>query len=771
MPNWVGASVRRSEDEPLVRGAGSFLADIRFPRQLYARFVRSPLAHAEIRSIDSSEATRIPGVVGVFTYHDFPAGPLPPFLWDNTPEGLVEAVRPFVQSCHPPLLASDRATYVGQAVAVVLAESRYLAEDATEQIDVDYHPLPVVANVEAALRPGAAVVHQGWDDNVAVRVEVGMGDADAAFLAAHTVIRDTFVIQRQAGVPLEPRGAAAEYDERAERLTLWSSTQNVHPLKRAFERVSGLSSESVRVIAPDVGGGFGTKGVLYPEDLIVGLLAVSVLRPVKWVEERVEHMQSAIHARDQVHEIELALSADGRILALRDEVTVNCGAYNPLGLVIPYNTLAHLVGPYRIDNMSAVAKGVITNSVPTAPYRGAGRPEAVFALERAIERSGRELGIDSLEIRRRNLIQPDEMPYAAGILYRDGHPLVLDSGDYPATLEKAASMLQGDAPRTARTNARRRGFEVGIGYACYVEGTGIGPFEGAAVSVGADGAVVVRTGASSQGQGHATVLAQICADELGVPLASISVVGGDTDQIERGWGTVASRSAVVAGNAVAEASGVVRTKCLKVGAIELGADVGGVELVGAIVSMKDDPERSIGLASLAVISDKAGDPLEATFYYEPPTVTWSHGAHAVSVAVDKETGEVSILDYAVVHDCGTVINPAIVDGQVQGAVAQGIGAALYEEIVYDEDAQLLNATLADYVIPTVMEAPEILLAHLVSPSPLNRLGIKGVGEGGTVAPPAAIANAVENALADDQIVIRRTPLRPSYIKSLLGLEG
>ncbi len=766
MPNdrWIGASPGRREDDPFVRGLGSFVADLELPGQLHVKFVRSPLAHAGIVHIDAAPARSLSGVAGVFTALDFPPEPLPPFLWDATPAGLVEAVAPMVRSCHPPLLAAERATYVGQAVAVVLAESRYVAEDAGELVDIDYAPLPAVVTIEDALRANAAVVHGGWDDNIAVRVDISKGSPDAAFKAADVVVAETLVIQRQAGIPLEPRGAAAHFDEDTGRLTLWSSTQNVHPLKRALARVSGMSPDLVRVIAPDVGGGFGTKGVLYPEDLLVGLLAIMVRRPVKWVEERVEHMQSAIHARDQTHEIELAMAANGRILALRDHIVVNCGAYNPLGLVIPYNTIAHLMGPYRIDNMEASAIGVITNKVPTAPYRGAGRPEAVFALERALERSGRELGFDSLEIRRRNLIRADEIPYAADILYRDAQPLVLDSGDYPATLTAVAALIEAGAPEMARADAARKGLAVGVGYACYVEGTGIGPFEGAAVEITTEGAVNVRTGASSQGQGHQTVLAQICADELGVPFASVTVTGGDTDDIERGWGTVASRTAVVAGNAVAEAAAELRARCLKMGAMELGVDVNDVTLENAAVSAAG---RTIDLLSLAEAAAAAGDPLEATFYYEPPTVTWSHGAHAALIAVNRETGELSILHYAVVHDCGNVINPAIVEGQVQGAVTQGIGAALFEEIVYDDTGQLLNASLADYLIPTATDTPEIMLAHLTSPSPLNRLGIKGMGEGGTVPPPAAIANALEDALADDGVVVRRTPLRPSYVRALL----
>ena len=523
---WVGKSAARRDDERLVRGAGRFIADVTLPDEVHVKFVRSPVAHALVRGVATQGVVGMPGILGVFTLADFPAGPLPPFLWDKPPDALVEAVQPKMRPCHPPFLAGDRVRYVGHAVAAVVADDRHRAEDGAALVAVDYEEMPPVVSIEQALEPSAPVIHPGWDDNVAVHVEVLKGNPAAAFEAAHTVTSGRYASRRLAGIPLETRGAVARYDEGSQRLTLWSSTQNVHPLKRALVRVSGLPADRVRVIAPDVGGGFGVKGVLYPEDLIVGLLARRLKRPIKWIEDRSEHLQSAIHARDQVHEIELALSADGGILAVRDRFFIDCGAYNPLGLVIPYNTLAHLTGPYRIEHMDAVATGVVTNKVPTAPYRGAGRPEAVFALERAIERAAHDLEIDPVEIRIRNLITPEELPNSAGILYRDGHPLVLDSGNYPKALARAAELINGEPEVARATDAAGAGFAVGTGHACYVEGSGIGPFEGAVVKIESDGTVVVSTGASSQGQGHETVFGQICADELGVDVSSVTVVGG-----------------------------------------------------------------------------------------------------------------------------------------------------------------------------------------------------------------------------------------------------
>jgi carbon-monoxide dehydrogenase large subunit len=762
--SWIGRSLPRREDDALLRGAGRFVADLVRPGQLCAHFVRSPVAHARLLGIDATAALALPGVAGVFTALDVPAGTLPPFLWDTPPEKLVAALRPQLRPCHPPLLAADRVRFAGQAVAVVLAGDRYLAEDAAELVEVDYDPLPAVTDPEAALAPGAPLVHDGWDDNVAVRFEVRHGDAEGALAGAEVVVRERFAVQRQAPLPLETRGALADLGPDG-LLTLWSTTQNAHPLRRAVSRVAGLAPERIRVVAPDVGGGFGGKGVLYPEDLLVALLALRTGRPVKWVEDRAEHLRSAIHAREQVHDVELGLDRDGRLLALRDHFLVDSGAFNPLGLVIPYNTIAHLQGPYRVANLEAVATAVLTNKVPAAPYRGAGRPEAVFAVERAIDRAARALGLDPLELRLRNLLRPDELPFRAGILYRDGEPLVLDGGDYPAALRRAAELADYAG---AKATGGRDGRRLGVGVACYVEGTGIGPFEGAAVRVERDGRVLVRTGACSQGQGHATVLAQVCAERLGVDPGAVTVVGGDTAGLERGWGTVASRSAVVAGNAVAAAARAVRDQAvaraaamLEVAEADLVVEDGRVAVAGA-------PERGLGLAELARGAEAGGAELAAVEYFEPPTVTWANGAHVAVVEVDPATGEVRVLRYAVVHDCGRPINPAIVDGQVHGGVAQGIGGALFEELVYDEEGQLLSGTLADYLVPTAADVPPIALAHAETPSPLNPLGVKGVGEGGAIPGPAAIANAVEDALAPHGQVVRRTPLSPAYVRSLLG---
>jgi aerobic carbon-monoxide dehydrogenase large subunit len=760
--SWIGQSLRRREDERLLRGQGRYVADIELPGQAHVAFVRSPFARARISAVDAGPALELPGVIAVLTREDVPDGPLPPFLWDSPPEKLVAALQPELRPCHPPLLA-EQALYVGQAVAMVIAESRYVAEDAAELVEVDWDPLDPVVTLEAALAPGADVVHEGWADNVAVRFAVRKGEVQPALDGAALVVRERFSVQRQAGIPIETRGAIAEYAADSGRLTLWSATQNSHPLRRAMSRVSGIELERVRVIAPDVGGGFGIKGVLYPEDLLVGLAAIKLGRPVKWVEDRYEHMQSAVHAREQVHEIELGLSERGEIVALRDRILVDTGAYNPLGLVIPYNTIAHLMGPYRVPAFEATAEGVITNKTPTAPYRGAGRPEAVFAVERSLDIAARTLGIDRVELRERNLVRPDEMPFQAGILYRDAEPLVLDGGDYPAVLRRAAELVGWGERLPEAADGRRL---VGRGVGIYVEGTGIGPYEGALVRIGRDGRVSVRTGACSQGQGHATVFAQVCAERLGVAPAMVDVVGGDTDGLEKGWGTVASRSAVVAGNAVSEATEDVREQVLRTASTLLEIAPADLTIEDGRVMPRGVPGRAVALGDVAEAAEAEGSPISATSYNEPPTVTWSSGAHAAVVAVDPETGVVELLRYVVVHDCGREINPMIVAGQVHGGVAQGIGGALYEQIVYDSEGQLLNATLADYLVPTAEEVPAIELDRFETPTSLNALGVRGVGEGGAIAPPAVIAGAVEEALEQLGARVRRTPLTPDYVRAL-----
>jgi carbon-monoxide dehydrogenase large subunit len=772
---WIGRALPRFEDRRLLRGEGRYVADVAPPGRLDAAFVRSPHAHARIRRIDTAASRAAPGVVEVLTSQDLggAAGPLPGHLWDAPPTRLAEVVRPHVKPAHQWLLARDRTLWAGQAVAIVVAESPGLAEDAAQLVDVEYEPMPAVVSAEAALAPGGPLVHEGWGDNVGVDIHVRKGDVEAALARAHHVVRERFTSPRLTGVPMETRAVVAQPDPLREGLTVWCSTQLAHSVREGICRMLGLADHQVRVIAPDVGGGFGIKGVLYPEELVIAAVALRVGRPVRWVEDRWEHFHASIHARDQVHDIELGVDRDGHVTAVRDSFLVDCGAFNSLGIVIPYNTIAHLCGAYRVPALEVRARGVATHKVPAAPYRGAGRPEAVFAMERALERAARALDMDPVELRLRNLVRPEEMPYDTGLLYRDGEPLVLDSGDHPAMLRRAAELAREDLEEE-RASAARRGRRVGLGVACYAEGTGIGPFEGARVEVALDGSVTVGVGSASQGQGHETAFVQVCLDHLQVRPESVRVVGGDSAAVTHGWGTVASRSAVAAGSAVARAAGRVRDKAIRAAAVLLEAAEEDLVMEDGRISVRGAPQRGLSLSEVAralrpgVRRPGNVEPgLEAVDYFEPPTVTWAGGAHAAVVEVDPETGEVALRRYVVVHDCGRMINPTIVEGQIHGGVAQGIGAALLEELVYDEDGRLLTASLMDYLLPTVAELPVLVVDHVERPSPLNPLGVKGLGEGGAIPPPAAIANAVEDALGG-AVLIRRTPLSPAYLRELLA---
>jgi carbon-monoxide dehydrogenase large subunit len=531
----------------------------------------------------------------------------------------------------------------------------------------------------------------------------------------------------------------------------------------------------VRVIAPDVGGGFGTKCSLYPEDVLIPLVALRLGLPVKWIETRREHLASATHSREQVHEVELAVSRDGLILGLRDRFLLDQGAYNPWGIVQPYNTVGHMLGPYRVPAASFEARSVLTNKTPHAPYRGAGRPEAAFVMDRVLDLAARSLRLDPAELRRRNLVGPDEMPYDVGLLYRDGNPLVYDGGNFPQALGHALAAVDYDGVRADQAALRTRGVYRGVGISAYVEGTGIGPYEGAVVRLDASGRVLVATGACSQGQGHETAFAQIAADALGVSVDDITVIGGDTDAIAFGIGTFASRSLVLAGNAIATAASQVRGKLLDAGADLLEAAPTDLEVAGGRISVRGVPSRAVSFAQVvqASLPTFAGPAavapgFTAEAYHGVPTVTFASAVHVAVVDVDVDTGAVRILRYVVSHDCGRVVNPIIVDGQIHGGVAQGVGGGLLEEIRYDDAGQLLTSTFMDYAIPRADEMPFIETIHLEWPSPRNPLGVKGVGEGGAISPPAALANAVEDALAPFGVRLTEGPVTAPRIVAALA---
>jgi carbon-monoxide dehydrogenase large subunit len=773
---YFGASVKRREDPRFITGEGRYVGDIQLPGLLHAAVLRSLHAHARIRAIRTGAAIRLPGVVGVFTAAELHRWlrPLPAF--GSPPPGLAQRVAFTVKQTAQYALARDTVRHVGEPIALVVAESPYVAADALDLIDVEYEPLPAVTDPEDGSQPGAPLLNPEWGDNVAVGFTQTVGDGDAPFREAPVVVRERFKIQRYVGMPMETRGVIAAWDRRDGMLTSWNATQVVHFTQQAVADALGMPVHKVRVIAPDVGGGFGTKACAYPEDVLIPITARELGRPVKWVETRREHVAAAAHARDQLHEIEVAATRDGAILAVRDRIWLDLGAYNSWGIVLPYNTVAHLLGPYRVNNLWVEFKAVVTNKTPNAPYRGAGRPETVFAMDRIVDCLARELRMDPAELRRRNFIRADEMPFERGVPYRDGNPLVYDSGDFPAILDSALEASGYREFRREQEHLRARGVHRGIGISAYVEGTGVGPYESASVELDLSGRVVVVTGACSQGQGHETSFAQIAADVLGVPLDWVTVIGGDTDRIPFGIGTFASRSAVLAGNAIATASRRVRERVVRAAARLLEARPDDLEIEDGQVLVRGVPSSAVSLAKVIqstfptyAAPGEIEPDFRATVAHHVPTVTYTSAVHVAQVEVDPQTGQTKLLRFVVAHDCGHVINPMIVDGQIHGGVAQGIGGGLFEEMVYDESGQLLSTGFMDYHIPAADELPPIETVHLEFPSPRNPLGVKGLGEGGAISPPAAIANAIEDALAPFGVRITGTPVTPSRLAALLRL--
>ncbi|MFH9616399.1 xanthine dehydrogenase family protein molybdopterin-binding subunit [Streptomyces pratensis] len=775
--SWIGRSVPRVEDDRLLRGNGRYVDDIALPGAVEAAFLRSPHAHARIDSVDVKAALEAPGVIAVWTGAD--VADLPPMLNKEelrTPPGLAELLDPTVRMTPMPLLAADKVLYVGQPVALVVAENRYLAEDALELVDVRYTPLPVLVDPEDALSERAPLLHDDLPDNLAVAVETRVGDPDAAFASAHTVVGERFEAHRYVASPIETRAVQAQVDPYSGRLTVWSGTQTPHRLRDAVAHTLGLTAGTVHVVAADVGGGFGQKGILYVEELLVPHAARRLGRPVLWREDRNENLTASSHAREQIHSIELAADAEGRLIGVRDRILVNFGAYNMTGLVVPYNSLCHLLGPYRVPHVDIAVTGVLTNTTFATPYRGAGRPETVFAMERAMDRLAAELGIAPEELRARNLVGPEEMPYRTGLVDRSGSPQSYDSGDFPELLRRAVAKADVAGVRARQRAGAHDGRRIGIGFAMYIEATGLGPFETARIDVAPTGRVQVAIGAPSQGQGHRTSMAQIAAEAIGVPLGLIDVTGGDTDATPFGVGTIASRALVNAGNATHRAGRLVREKIIDAAARRLGVTADRLDLIDGVVA-EEPGGVSIGLAELAGRAPLPGTPeptdgrhgteLSETVHFRPPGFAVASGAHAAVVEVDEHTGQVKILHYVVVHDAGVIVNPMIAEGQVTGGIAQGIGGALYEEMVYGPDGQPRTGTYMDYLVPTSSEIPDLDMDELFTPSPMNDLGVKGLGEGGAIAPQAVLANAVEDALRPFGVVVRRGPLSPSRVRDLI----
>ncbi|TFG66575.1 MAG: xanthine dehydrogenase family protein molybdopterin-binding subunit [Gemmatimonadales bacterium] len=769
----IGASPLRNEDHRLLTGAALFVDDVHLDGMLHVTFVRSDYAHGHLRGVDLSAARAHPGVIAAYAADD---------LGDYWAPGPLLVPPPPIERCEfrsatQVPLVKHKVRHVGEAIAMIVATSRYVAEDAVALVEVDIDPLPPVATTEGALAAGASRIHDQFDSNEAAHVVQEKGDYEAAAAGAALRIRRRIIMDRGASAPMENRGVVANWDERCNELTIWDTTQAPIPIRNGLASMLGLPETQVRVIAPFIGGGFGPKIMMfYPEEVLIPWAAMQLKQPVKWIEDRQESFFATTQEREQIHEAELAVDAEGRILGVKDSFLCDTGAYNPYGLTVPINSQCTLLGPYAVPNYWSEFRLVFTNKPIVTPVRGAGRQHGVFVMERLLDIAASELGIDRAEIRRRNFLPPDSFPHDHEILYQDFAPLIYDSGNYEPALDRALEMIEYDRFKSELQPAyQAEGRTVGIGVVSYVEGTGVGPYEGARVTVQTDGRVCVATGVGTQGQGHFTSFAQLVAEPLGLTAADVDVITGDTARFNWGTGTFASRGAVVAGNACHAAAMAVREKVLKTAANALGANEVDLEIKNGGVHVRDVPDRFVSLADLASLANPlrgavrpGTEPgLEATAYFGPERGCTASGIHAMVLEVDRETAQLEILRYVVVHDCGTVINPMIVEGQIHGGVAHGIGNAFYEQLVFDENAQLMNASFMDYLLPTATDVPHIETAHVTTPSPLNPLGVKGVGEAGAIPVGALFAQALEDALAGDVPEILEMPLSPNRLFELI----
>ena len=768
---YFGERLKRVEDPPLLRGVARFVDDIPMPGILHAAFVRSPHPHAAIISIDVKPAREIAGVHAIYTLADLS----PHLTQDRLPLGFRDRRLPDdVTQC---VLAGHEVCYVGETVAVVVADNRYIAEDAASLIDVDYEILGSVSDCRAAIAPGAPRARGRDGTNALIEFTQRYGDTDTAFAQAPHIFRTGLLQHRGGAHPMEGRGALARFDTAEEKLTLWSSTQMSHEVRSSLVTLLDLDESRLRVVAPEVGGGFGSKYLMYSEEVVVCLAAQLTGRPVKWIEDRREHFLASIQERDQYWDMEIATDDDGVILGVRGDMIHDQGAYTPQGINLPFNASTAVPGPYMVPHYQLKVTVAETNKVPAMPVRGAGYPEGCFTMERLLDRAAIGLGLDRAEIRRRNLIPPEKIPYESPLKTRAGTPVTCDSGDFPRCQEMALEKLDYAGFSARRDAARRDGRYLGIGLANGLKGTGRGPFESGSVRIERSGQVSVFTGALAMGQGLRTAMAQICAEQLGVDINDINVVAGDTAAIALGQGGFASRQSVTAGSSVHISAMEVREKVLKMAAHLLEAAEEDLELVNGNVRVTGAPGLAISIREIAEAA--SGVPgyslpgniepgMEASANFTPPALTYSNGVHGVEVEVDIETGQVTILRYVALSDSGRMINPMMVDGQVQGGVVHGIGNGLFEHMRFDDQGQPLTTNFADYLLPTATELPNIETIHHVSPSPLNPLGVKGVGECGTIPAAAAIVSAVENALEPFGICIEQTPIMPMRIVELIA---
>jgi aerobic carbon-monoxide dehydrogenase large subunit len=764
--NVIGAAIKRKEDARLLTGRGKYAADVRLPGLLHATAVRSPHPHARIAAVRADAARALPGVAEVISADDLgPVGRIPVRLGQRAGAGPT--------ACLQPPLATGVVRYVGEPVAFVVAASRYLAEDAAELVEIDWELLPVVADVRRAIDPAAPVLHPAAGGNVIERLTARAGNAESALAAADRRLRERFAVQRHTGVPMETRGLTAAHDPGTGVLTLWGVAKVPHFNRRVLADLLGHPEHLIHFLELEVGGGFGVRGEFYPEDFVVPWAAMRLSRPVQWVEDRREHLMATNHSRQQYHDVEVGVRPDGTIVALRDRFMVDLGGYiRTHGVVVPELTIALLPGPYRIANYECEGLCVMTNKTPTGTYRGPGRYEGTFVRERLIDRVAAELGLDPADVRRRNFIGADEMPYEVGGATL-GQKTVYDCGDYRSAFEQALAAADYKAVRDEQAEARRAGRYLGIGLGCVLEKAGLGPWEYARVEIDGSGRVVVYSGVAAVGQGIETTLAQVVAEVLLVPPEDITVVHGDSARVPFGVGGFASRGAAVALPAALEAARKVRDKVFQVAASLLEAHAGDLVLEGGAVHVRGLPERAVTLRQLAraaVPGPPGMEPgLYAAHFFEAPKMTYPYGTHVAVVEIDAATGRVSLRKYVVTYDIGRAINPMIVEGQIVGGLAQGIGGAIFEELVYDDQAQPLTTTFMDYLVPTAAEMPEGTIVKILeeTPTPLNPLGVKGVGEGGSSGAGAAIANAVADALAPLGVAITELPLSPDRIATLL----
>ena len=761
----IGQPLRRVEDPRLVTGQGRYVDDIVPPGVLHAVFVRSVEAHATIGPITLDET----GMGELYTAADLGLErPMP----NQYPSPLI------TQSIQSPPLAVDEVCYVGQPVAVVVAETAPGAVDCADLVQVDYQTLPVVIDHRRALDPQAAPAHLGSDTNLVGTLSAAFGDGEGAFASADHRVTVEVDQHRGALASMEGRAVLASWDDAERRLTLWSSSQAPHAIRAQLAAYLGLSPDELRVIAPDVGGGFGPKAAIYAEEYVVAALALRLRRPVKWTERRREHFVATNQQRGQSGTIEAAVDREGLILGIRVRLVHDCGAYVPYGIVVPMTTLRLLSGPYAIPALDAAVEVVFTNATPTGAIRGAGRPNATFAIERVVDAIARELGLGRDEVRRRNFVRPDQLPYVVDIMASDGRKVTYDSGDYAAALDRALEVADVDGFEQRKSRSADAGRLRGFGVASYVEDTGLGPYEGVRVEVLTNGEVLIETGASSQGQGHATVLAQICAAHLGVSPDRVRVRAGDTAAYGHGIATVASRSGQTTASAVHVAANDLAETAKRLAADRLEASSQDIVLVDGVAMVVGQPGSEIPLGDLAAgLQPKLGATLpegqqrpglsvERVLPFDG--LAYTFGTHVAEVEVDPETGHVVVANYVVVHDCGTLLNPMIVDGQIDGGVAHGLGNALSEEVRFSDDGQPLTTSFMDYRIITAADMPPLTKIHTETPSPTNPLGAKGAGEGGTIPTAAAVASAVEHALGGMGITVDHYPISSEWVRRAIS---